>query len=380
MDIGILLRGQSNAGYFNYYYAAEAVRTEVQRDLGFDGARDKVAIMAAFGKTLVSGAPFLCPPTECSAGLEPWMHGAPGPDWSAGTYETRLLDYVGAQRAAAAAPVILTLWLHNEADVYDGRLSAAEWVSAVRADARLARSAFRLDPMHSPYMFVWVPAAFGAVSRDMAYIHRSAQAIKSGMAALEQDPAFHALAGPQTGDLDMSNGAPGYGYVHMTRQDTASLVHRVANCVANALRRYARPGSVAAETVLDCHGPVAEQARLDAHHPGKVTVAFHLEPGTGIQPLGSAAAKGAGWVAVSPDAARVLPAQSAGLVGRDEVALSFAQPLSAAWRVYYGYGIGRIAVANGPGEGSALYDTRGIPMTMSWAGLPLNHGEHATPD
>ena len=354
-----------------YYDAAEKVRLEVQRALGFDGTRDRIVLLGALGETAVSGSPFLCPAAQCAVGAEPWMRGAPGPGWSAGKQEGNFLRYAEETHLTFPVSVVLTLWLHNETDVYDRRISAAEWASAVKADARLTRSALHIDPDHSPYMFVWVPAAFSPEVARSKDVGKSAQEIKSGMAMLEHDPDFNALAGPQTGDSDMSNGAPGYGYLHMTRDDASSLVHRISNCVADALQAYAHPGSFVTVHPLDCRGPVAKQAILDHQHPEKVLVSLHVARSDAIRPPGSAAAKGAGWSAVSPDGTETLDAVSANLVATSEVEVSFSKPLSAGWRVYYGYGVGRIAYQGGPGRGAALYDSAGIPMTVPSTGLAL---------
>jgi hypothetical protein len=369
VDVGILIRGQSNAGYFMYYGAAEEVRREVQQDLGFDGIKNRVLLLGALKKTVVSATHLVCPADRCAAGDAPWMHGSPGPAWAPGPLETGLLRYVSGKRITPSAPVVLTLWLHNESDVYDRGLTAAEWTSAVRAEARLTRSALGADPIHAPYMFVWVPSAFGLASARSKDVRASAQAIKSAMEVLEHDPTFAAVAGPQTGDLDMSNDFPGYGYIHMTRADTLYLVDRMANCAANVLQPYAQPGSVVARHLLDCHGPVAEQAMLDQQHPEDVTVAFHVEHSTYIQAAGSAASHGAGWSAVSPDGTESLDATSAQVVSSSRVEVAFPKPLAVGWRIYYGYGVGRIAHDNGPGEGSALYDSAGIPMTAPSEGL-----------
>ncbi len=354
-----------------FYEAAAKMRREVEADLGFDGVRDRIVLLGDAGKSIVSGSAFICPAAACRIGTAPWMRGAPGPAWSPGRQEKIFMDYAAWARRSRPVATLLTLWLHNESDTYYHHISAAEWAGALRHDARLTRSALHMDAGHTPYMFVWVPAAFGPASARGAAIIGAAQAIKSGMRMLEDDPEFHALAGPQTGDLDMSNQAPGYGYMHMTRQDAVSLVHRAANCAANALRTYAHAGSAAAAHVLDCQGPVAARARCDGTDPDRVDVALSLAPATSIGALGTAAASGAGWQAVAPGGHQTLAARSAELVSASAVRLRFPKPVGRGWRLYYGYGVGRIALDGGAGQGSALYDSAGIPMTLPPSGLAV---------
>ena len=370
MNIDLLVRGQSNAFYFWYDTAAEQVRREVQDDLGLDGTTDRI-IVTASPDTFVPGEPFVCPKADCPFGVDPWMRGAHGPRWAAGKQEKTFLRYVSKEHVKLKTSVTVTLWLHNESDIYDRYITASAWAEAVRTDAALTRAVLHAQPAASPYVFVWIPSAVTPGLGGLPKVVHSAQEIKRGMSLLENDASFYGFAGPQAGDLDMSNDAPGNGYLHMTRNDAASLVHSLANCVANAIRPFARPKSRAAPGVLDCQGPVARRAEFDPGQPTKIAVRFDLAPGADLQKPSAAAAAGAGWLAVSSDTRETVPAQAVRITSPGAVEVSLAKPVSAGWRLYYGYGVGRIALGGGPGAKSGLYDSLGIPMTMPPAGLFL---------
>ncbi len=47
MDVNVLLRGQSNAVYFMDFGGLSVIQNEVQQLLGFDGANEKVNIIAS---------------------------------------------------------------------------------------------------------------------------------------------------------------------------------------------------------------------------------------------------------------------------------------------------------------------------------------------
>jgi hypothetical protein len=370
MTVAILLRGQSNANLFQAYGAAEQMRNEVRRDLGFDGRNGRVVLLGDQNVTMWGGVPFVYDRPD-RPGYGPWLTGDPGPHWGIGTRERIFLDYLAKLPPELRHAPVLTVWMHNETDGYDFALTAQHWAQAVRYDAGLVRRI--LGP--APYLFVWVPANFPPENAAPLAALRTAQAIKQGMAGLAADAAFAAALGPQTGDLDMSGhdpaqGSAGNGGLHFSQEDAAILVHRIANCAANALAAYAKPGAPGFGGHLDCTGPVALRAWQDARQAD--VVHLRLTAPSGLAQLSPAAASGAGWRAVTPSYPSGVPAVAVTAEAPDTLALQFGQKLPPAARIYYGLGPGRIALGAGSGHGAAVYDREGMALTISPDGLPVS--------
>ncbi len=365
-DISILVRGQSNAAIFMQDRAAEAMRLEVQNDLGFDGNSDHVILLGDRLRSMWPGVPFLLPiPRRFDEA--PWLTGFPGPNWGVGGREQIFLDYLAALPAPIRHAPILTLWMHNESDTFAFGLTAQAWAQAVRYDASLVRRVLAQQPATTPYLFIWVPANYMPENSPPPALDHPAQTIKQGMALLAADPGFVALTGPQTGDLDMSGDDGVKGGLHLSKMDAATLVHRLANCAANALAAYAKPGAPAGR--LDCTGPVAIHAWQAALTPDVVHIRLsrpHI-----LAPLSDAAAHGAGWCAISPAYPYGLAPISVSIDSLDDLALRFPQKIDASARIFYGYGAGRIALNFGAGHGAAVYDNNQTPLTASPNGLPI---------
>ena len=132
MDVNVLLRGQSNAVYFMDFGGLSVVQNEVQQLLGFDGANEKVNIIASAydpgGKNTINSA---------TAFLTDWMHQNSDGSWSVNTLEQGLLNAITNLPAAEKADPTAVVWLHNEYDAIQPGLTAATWMSAVQTDAVL---------------------------------------------------------------------------------------------------------------------------------------------------------------------------------------------------------------------------------------------------
>jgi len=374
-DLGILLRGQSNAAIFEAHGAAEKLRAEVARDLGYDGVHDRVILFGDRQRSMWPGVPFVLG-GPARPDQTPWLTGFPGPGWGIGARERIFLDYLAGLPAPLRHAPVLTLWMHNETDTYGFGLTAQNWAQAVRYDATLVRRVLGVTPAASPYLFVWVPANFPPENGYKPRVMQTAQAIKQGMALLAEDPGFNGHLGPQTGDLDMSGGeaaggAGPAGGLHFSAADSAALVHRMANCAADAVAAYAKPDAPARGGALDCAGPVAVSAWQGGRVADVVHVRLALPRGVVLAPLAAAAASGAGWRVLSAAQPDGVAPVSVTLGGADDVALRFARGLGAGGTLYYGYGPGRIAKDGGPGQGAGLYGTDGIPMTTPPNGLPI---------
>lgn len=338
-DTNILLRGQSNAGYFDLLQGAQDLTARVQALLRARGVPGTVHLLGGINKTEFSGAGFTIQDDRR------WLL-RDGATWHPAWREQALLDYVASLPAAVRAAPTITLWLHNETDELDTALTPALWAGAVRADAGWVRARLGQAASSSPYMFVWVPFW---VPWDSALDAR-AQMIRQGMAALVADAGFHAVAGPQTGDLDMTGTGD---RMHMNKADSAVLAARLAPYVAAVALRLHGDAAAAAALLPAPFDAVA--ARLAG--PGQVAVRLSAAPA----PLADAAASGAGWSLRAGDA-RV--AASAQRVAGEGVVLSFPR-VPAGARLFYAYGHGQM------GQRAAVYDAAGTALVGPVEGLDV---------
>lgn len=359
MDLAILIRGQSNAWLFSDYGAAEAVRAHAETLLGFDRLHDHVRLLGGPNQTERGASALLRATPIAPAWIE---HGRPGPE------EQHLLDMLHSLSPNSRATPTLTLWMHNESDSADPRLTTADWIAAVRRDAQWVRATLGQSPTTTPYLFVWIPFDFGGGKAATALVDAGATKIRAGMAALAADPAFNARLAPQTGDLDMDGLGLFCGGLHMSRADSRVLVERLARAVADAFRAYSKQGSPEAAGPLAA-GPAAVAATLADPAAGRIDVALAVPDR--LAPLSAAAAAGAGWVWHGDNGAVRVPSRVT--VAGDRLALAFGPHLTPPGHLFYGWGHGRIAIGDGCGRAAAIADTDGLALTAPLAGLDV-HG------
>ena len=90
----------------------------------------------------------------------------------------------------------------------------------------------------------------------------------------------------------------------------------------------------------------------------------------GFAPLDPQAASGVGWVvggasaAVSPDGVWTS--------APDTLVLHFPSAIPTDGYLYYGHGYGRLAAADQPGQGNAIYDLSGPPIWAPAVGVKVN--------
>ncbi len=363
LDLNILLRGQSNAVYFTLDRAGDALGAEVAGLLGLDGRTARVRVLGGPDSTEQSGTALIW---DQPGGSQAWLRRPPDGSWAPGPLERRLLAMLAALPAPIRAAPTLTVWMHNETDSDNPGVTRALWRDAVRAEAGWARAALGQTPATTPYLFAWVPFDVGAGPAILAQEDAGAAQIRLAMADLVADQSFHAVAAPQTGDMDMDGGAGGrLGGMHISLTDALRMAHRLARPIACAFLPYASPGAPIASQSCGA-GPVAVSAcRMAA---GRVAVALALRPGVPLAALGGAAAGGAGWTARSADGS-ILPASAAARDGAARLVLTFGQAPPAAASIQYGYGHGRLSAPDGRGEGAGIYDADGAALSAPPAGL-----------
>jgi Ca2+-binding RTX toxin-like protein len=361
VNLNILLRGQSNAiilGQQTNSAGTQAIVAEVQRLLGFDGINQTVTLAFASddlrGYNTAAGGTALLGDWLSPNGGDWWQQG-----WTENFLQQRLLNYIdhnmtAEQRADPSA----VLWLHNEYDSRRSDLTAAEWESALRFDAALVRQAFGHDDI--PYIFIEpIPYVAGT--------NAGTQAIRLGMQALAADPAFGARIGAQASDLDMNADFGDSGGGHMTPEDALTIAARTALSLAELWAQYALPGSPVdlAGGNLNNTGPLAVQAAKVGDR--QLSVSFVFDEATGFGPVDPDAAAGVGWSVRL--GGTVLEATGLVVTGSNSVLLSFAADLPPGGRLYYNYGIGKLAGAGGTGQGNALYDDGFMPAHAPASGL-----------
>ena len=373
MQLNVLLRGQSNAQLMgDYNGGAQAMVNRVEELLGFDGVHDKVNLeYSSHGRsanTVFSGTSL----------LGDWLKpDGDGQGWATGKLEQRLLDYVGHLPAAQKAEPTAVVWFHSEYDSRDGRLTPAEWETAVRGEATLLRAAYGQDAAALPYHFVSaIPYSEG---KDAGH-----QAIRIGMEELAADPAFNARIGARALDTDMSFNnldndwsTRDYGGPHQSNADGMQTGERLALSLAQDWAAYAKPGSAVALAggQIDDLGPQVVQASRVGDHQLALTVAH--DAAQGLATLDAAAAQGTGWSAIGDAEGARIEATGATVTGPDTLLVDFAAPLPGDARLYYGYGNGRLAGADGSGQGHAVYDDQGMPIWVDAQGLLADGTIHA---
>ena len=372
MDLNVVVRGQSNAFLLVSddlgAIGAQTMIAETQRLLGFDGVNDRVILddwwqpnqVTIFGATAFIGD---------------WIARDGNGVWQPQQYEQSLLRNLSQNPPATETAIV---WLHNEYDSLYPTLTAAEWMSAVRADAALVRGALGVDAARSPYVFV------SAIPFPTGY-DTSHQVIRAGMEALDADPAFGAVVGARALDLDMSFKFPfettltdyTYGLSHISAQDAAKIGERLARSLAEEWAEYARPGSpVALEGGnIASAGPKVVAATVAAADTLVVKVAH--DRAAGFAPLDPDAAAGIGWVVGGSTSA--VTADNVQVLSADTLQIHFKGAIPADGALYYGYGYGRLAGSNQPAQGNAIYDAAGLPLWTPAAGVGVGAPAPAAP-
>jgi hypothetical protein len=358
MDVNVLLRGQSNAQYFFYFGELSTVQNEVQQLLGFDGTNEKVNIVASafdpFGKNTINSQ---------TAFLTDWMQHNPDGSWSVNTLEQGLLGTIANLPTAWQADPTAVVWLHNEFDAIQPGLTASTWMSAVRADAALVRQAFGQDAAHVPYLFV------DAIPYDNAD-PGSNQQIKVGMQQLAADPTFHARIAAHINDANMDY--DGYlGGSHMGAGDASILADRLARSIAETFVQYAQPGApiLQAGGNIDDHGPQVISAQVA--NPTDLILTVQHDAAGGFSPLDATAANGVGWSVMGSGV--TAQATAAWIIDATHLDVHFNNGIPANGLLYYGYGVGRLAGADGSGHGHAVYDDQGLPIWASATGVAVDY-------
>ncbi len=368
MDLNVVVRGQSNAFLMVSNdlngVGARAMIDEAQRLLGFDGVNDRVLLddwytpdrMTVFGATAFIGD---------------WVTRDPTGAWQPLELEQSLLRNMAQNQPATETAIV---WFHNEYDSLNPNLTAAEWVSAVRADAAFVRGALGVDASRSPYVFV---SAIPFPTDHKA----SNQAIRVGMEALETDSAFGAIVGARALDIDMSYKFPfeydyanfTHGGAHISAQDAVKIGERLGRSLAEEWAAYAKPGSPLATAGgnIDDQGPWATEATVVGAN--QLLVRFSFDAASRLQALSPEAARGLGW-SVRSESGEVA-ATSAALSGTDALLLTFEGVVPAGGKLFYGYGYGRLASGDGPGQGNAVYDEQGMPAWVGASGLAVTGGK-----
>ncbi len=371
MNLNIVLRGQSNAYLFGLADGGAVLgklEQDVERLLGFDGAADTVTAHFAFDRpgganTVNSGTGF----------LTDWI-GPKGGDWRDGWtvrgLEQGILDYIGGMPASERDDPTAVLWFHSEFDSQRGGLTAAEWESGVRFDAGLVRDALGQSAATVPYLFVSAHPYAVWWGRESDAGH---QAIRQGMENLAADAGFNADIAARILDININGDNAGeYGGGHLSDADQRIAEARMARALAETWAAYAKPGSAVASAGgnIDDHGPKAVEATVVGSN--QILLRFSFDAASRLQALDADAARGVGWSVRT--ASGGIDATAAALSGTDKLLLTFGEAVPAGGKLFYGYGYGRLAEGNAPGQGNAVYDEQGMPAWVEAVGLAVSGG------
>ncbi len=210
-DVNILIRGQSNALLF----VANGGARDLEKQLEASLPGVNVNLIQHYGdknSTIHSGTAFL--------------------KWDTDGQQQGLLNYVRAEPAGIKDNPTVTLWMHNEYDGNTSGVTTANWVSEVKTDAALVRSALGQDASTTPYVFTYVPYAYAQGN--------SPANIQAGMRQLSADASFNA-----TFDSTAMNGLrmDGDGYAHsghMGQQDAMLVADRLADSMKGIVSGLAK--------------------------------------------------------------------------------------------------------------------------------------------
>lgn len=364
MDLNIVVRGQSNAFLMVSddlgSIGARTMVAEVQRLLGFDGATDRVLLDDWWrpGQNTIFGA---------TAFVGDWLARDAGGAWQPLPNERSLLANLSRNQPATETA---TVWFHSEYDSLNAGLTAAEWESAVRADASFARAALGTEAARSPYLFVSaIPFVNGTDGTH--------QAIRMGMEALAADPAFGAGIGARALDLDMSFKFPfetaftdgTYGLSHISAEDAVRIGERLARSLAEEWAEHAKPGSPVALAGGDIASDGPKVVAAMALSPDTLVVKVEHDGAAGFAPLDADAAAGVGWSVRGPSG--VVSADKVQVLAADTLQVHLTGAVPAEGTLYYGYGYGRLAGSDRPAQGNAIYDASGLPLWTPATGIAV---------
>ncbi len=375
--INVLIRGQSNAVLFATPANLVALRRQLEILLGYDGVHQTVTILGSEGRTMWSRTA-LIPSASLPRATPTWFDPAPGGTWQPGALDAAFLAFIKSLPAPIRAAPTATLWLHNESDSCSLALTADLWARAVRHAMAEERAGLGQPAATTPVGFIYVPFNFAPGVAEQTGGPIRAQAIKQVFQDLAADTPFNAFVAAQAGDTNMNGTTAFFGGLHMSAADGAQLVARMAASLATHLAGYAQPGSPAALGAIAVTGPRAIAARVVTPH--SITVQLRTSTtAADLRGLSAPASVGAGWSVV--DGCTQVFASTATALPGHQIRLGFAKtlPTSPDARLFYAYGVGRIiaqtskAIAGvtveGPGQGAAIYDSAGLPLSADAYGL-----------
>jgi hypothetical protein len=361
----LLVRGQSNARYLmessGGFEGQARLRSEIERLLGFDGVSSQVVfIYERLDQATATVA-------ENAAFVGGWVQRS-GNDWAPLAPLDALTARINLLSPADKAEPAAVIWLHSDGDAQAG-VSAAEWASAVRFDAARVRAMWGKTPAELPYLFVdalpvWAPDA-------------GHQAIRQGMESLVEDPTFGATIAARGLDINATRqntdgnvSTVDYGGTRIDDADVLQLADRIARVVAAGYRNLARIGAPVSLQGLNFRwrGPQVVLADPVEWNRLLLTVDHQGAP-AGLQTLGAAAEAGVGWSVRDGSTVRV--ATAAELIDGSNLLVTFDGALPTNGLLFYGYGYGRLAGADGRGRGNAVYDLAALPIWVSADGLGL---------
>lgn len=329
---------------------------------------------------------------------------------------------------------VALLSMHNEKDEFDSyqndTYGRQDWMQAKRLQRQDVANSFGLPTSSVPLTFWWVPYNLSIQGgADQATAYKNAANEQSGGAnAIGYTPEqynLHAsmqavIGNPQEnmfwagnfGDASMrgdgSTGTTGVNgdqhYLTSTADGpsdfqpggvSASFVKRLANHISNLFAADAQPGSLVANQGHMDRGPTAASAALVPDGTKThVVVSFNMDS---LAPNFSSLGSGIGWSINNPGTIDRPPAPQAFnyAVGANAVSgttnqieLTFANPIISGLRIYYeGLGDGHIAYTDyydsytkpynpgyteANGQGSAVYDSQGMPILVSPFGLVIS--------
>ncbi|WP_052214589.1 carbohydrate-binding domain-containing protein [Belnapia sp. F-4-1] len=210
-DVNILIRGQSNALLF----VANGGARDLEKQLEASLPGVNVNLIQHYGdknSTIYSGTAFL--------------------KWDTDGQQQGLLNYVKAEPADIKNNPTVTLWMHNEYDGNTGGVTTANWVSEVKTDAALVRSALGQDASTTPYVFTYVPYAYAQGN--------SPANIQAGMRQLSADASFNASF-DSTAMSGLRMDGDGYAHSsHMGQQDAMLVADRLADSMKGIVSDLAK--------------------------------------------------------------------------------------------------------------------------------------------
>ncbi|HWX49926.1 MAG TPA: hypothetical protein VNZ61_17910 [Roseomonas sp.] len=384
MELNILVRGQSNALVMmsaDDFAGANALVSEVQRLLGFDGVNDRVNLI--YGQEGTSAATVHWGVSLMEDWLQPvggdWTKG-----WQVSWMEQAMLNLVGSLPATQRDDPTAVLWLHSEHDSMRPDLTAEMWMSAVRYDAGLLRDALGQSADTVPYHFV--SAHPFPLASDTGH-----QIIRAAMETLAADPGFNGQIAARALDInadwddaDGNSSTRDYGGRHISDSDALLIAHRAAQSIAESWAAYAKAGSPVASAGgnIDDLGPLV--VAVHRIGPASLQIDVRHDSAAGFLPLDADAASGLGWSVQMADGSSA-PVTQLRILDGDSLRLDFGTALSeAGGTLHYGWGYGRLAAPGTPGQGNAIYDDQGLPIWTPAQGVafegsspvpPLTEGE-----